>query len=227
MDDKNVRKIEAGQKMEAHIHYLVAFIGGFLGLFPIVNVVNVLGSAQTTNLIEIVLAILVGDGDLLFFHGIGALIFSFAIFLATVIPKHTKLDIKFLAMIFDILCGIVMYFFPKNAPVITFLYPTFFALSFQWCAFRGAYGYVCSSIFSTNNLRMCISAFVEVFVNKDRTFMLKAKFFGATLIAFHFGIIVSWVCWYFFGNRGFLAVIIPAFLCLLAVKKYNSIELPV
>ncbi len=219
---EKINKEKNTERQVAHIHYLAALIGGYLGLFPIVNVANVLGSAQTTNLIEIVLAILVGDGSMAFFHGIGALIFCLSIVLATVIPKHSRLDIQLLAMIFDTLCGLLMFLFPKNAPVVCYLYPTFFALTFHWCAFKGAYGYTCSSIFSTNNLRMCISALVEVLINKDKSFKIKACFFGMTLIFFHLGIIISWIGWHFMGNISFLGVITPTLFCtlrILAVKK--------
>jgi uncharacterized membrane protein YoaK (UPF0700 family) len=204
-------------KFEARVHYLVAFIGGFLGLFPIVNVAKVLGSAQTTNLIDIVLSALVGDGRLFVFHAVGALLFCFSVFLATVLPKHSKIDIRLLAMLFNSACAVVMWLFPMDLPAVLYLYPTFFALSFQWCAFKGAYGFICSTIFSTNNLRMCISAFTEVFFNGDRSFLLKAVFFGATLLSFHSGIALSWLCYHFLGNSGFLFALVPCAACFIAV----------
>ncbi|MBR0099652.1 MAG: hypothetical protein IJP90_08035, partial [Treponema sp.] len=55
---------------EAQIHYTVAFIGGFLGIFPIVNAAHFLGSAQTSNLIDIVLGTLNGEGRSVLFHAV-------------------------------------------------------------------------------------------------------------------------------------------------------------
>ena len=206
----------AAQNREAHIHYIVAFIGGFLGIFPIVNAVHFLGSAQTSNLIDIVLSSLRGEWNSLALHLFGAFLYCFAIFLATFLPKHTKLNVKICALAIDFACAVAMWRFPieRNLPLIFYLYPTFFAMSFQWCAFKGAYGFVSATIFSTNNLRQFVSAMTEVFCNGDKSFSLKAKFFGFTLLAFHLGVAASGVCWRFLGNAGFLLALLP--ICVVA-----------
>ena len=202
---------EACEACVAHIHYAVAFIGGFLGIFPIVNAAHLLGSAQTSNLIDIVLALVGGKWNSLLLHAIGLLLYTVPIFLATFLPKHTKINVKLLALVFDAACAFVMWRFPiqKDFPLIFYLYPTFFAMSFQWCAFKGAYGFVSATIFSTNNWRQFISSLVEVFCNGDKSFSLKAQFFGATLLAFHLGVAVSGVLWHFFANAGFLFALVP------------------
>ena len=201
---------------EAYIHYIAAFIGGFLGIFPIVNAVHFLGSAQTSNLIDIVLGSLRGEWQSVGFHALGAFLYCFAIFLVTFLPKHTRLNVKICAMVVDAVCAVVMWLFPtqKNLPLTVYLYPTFFAMSFQWCAFKGAYGFVSATIFSTNNLRQFVSAMTEVFCNGDKSFSLKAKFFGFTLLAFHLGVAASGVCWRFLGNAGFLLALLP--ICVVA-----------
>ena len=200
---------------EAHLHYLAAFIGGFLGIFPIVNIAHFFGSAQTSNMMDIVLNLLCGDWRSVALHSFGLFLYCFAIFLATFLPKHTKLNMKILAMAVDCICAIVMWRFPtdKNLPVTVYLYPTFFAMAFQWCAFKGAYGFVSATIFSSNNLKQFVSSLTEIFVNKDKSYTLKAKFFGATLLAFHLGVAVSGTLWHLLGNAGFLFVIIPAGAC--------------
>ena len=196
---------------EAQIHYTVAFIGGFLGIFPIVNAAHFLGSAQTSNLIDIVLGTLNGEGRSVLFHAVGAFLYALAVFLVTFLPKHTKADVKILAMIVDVSAAIAMWLFPteQNLPLTVYLYPTFFAMAFQWCAFKGAYGFTSSTIFSSNNFRQFISSLTEIFFNGDKSFSLKAKFFGFTLFCFHFGLVLSWLSWHFFGNAGFLFVIVP------------------
>ena len=205
----NSEQIQANH--EAHIHYFVAFIGGFLGIFPIVNAVHFLGSAQTSNLIDIVLASLRGEWRSLGFHALGAFLYCFAVFLVTFLPKHTRLNVKICAMVVDAACAVVMWLFPtqKNLPLTVYLYPTFFAMAFQWCAFKGAYGFVSSTIFSTNNLRQFISSLTEIFCNGDKSFSLKAKFFGFTLLGFHLGVAASGILWHFLGNAGFLFALVP------------------
>lgn len=68
---------------EARTHYLVSFIGGFLGIFPIVNASHFLGSAQTSNLIDILLGFIYGNGRSVLFHAGGAFLYAFAVFLVT------------------------------------------------------------------------------------------------------------------------------------------------
>ena len=201
----------SAQNREAHIHYIVAFIGGFLGIFPIVNAVHFLGSAQTSNLIDIVLGFIRGEWQSVAFHALGLLLYSTAVFLVTFLPKHSRLDVQLLAMAVDAVCAAVMWRFPVagTLPLAVYLYPTFFALAFQWCAFKGGYGYSSSTIFSTNNLRQFVSALTEVFCNGDRSFVIKAKFFGLTLLAFHLGVAAIGILWHFLGNTAFLFALIP------------------
>lgn len=211
--------MQNNETKEAHIHYVVAFMGGFLGLFPILNIAHLFGSSQTSNMIELVLSIFGREWSSVFFHFLGTFLYSFAIFLATFLPKYTKINIKILAMIIDILAGIVMCILPKDIPAIFTLYPTFFAMAFQWSSFSGGYGFACSTIFSTNNLKQFISSFTEVVFNKNKNFILKMKFFGATLLSYHFGVSFSFICWKFFDNKGFLFIVIPATVVLLKLKK--------
>lgn len=201
----------AKARHEAHIHYTVAFIGGFLGVFPIVNAVHLLGSAQTANLIEILFSSLRGDWIEVVLHILGAVLYCLAVFLVTFIPKHTKLNVKILAMLVDSACAVLVWRFPvdKNLPLTAYLYPTFFAMAFQWCAFKGAYGFTSSTIFSSNNLMQFISSLTEIFCNGDKSYSVKAKFFGGTLLGFHLGILSGGFGWYFLGNAVFLLALVP------------------
>lgn len=213
------------QNHEAQIHYTVSFIGGFLGIFPIVNAAHFLGSAQTSNLIDIVLGALNGEGNTVFLHAFGAFLYAFAVFLVTFLPKHSKANVKILAMLVDVSAGVAMWLFPteKKLPLTVYLYPTFFAMAFQWCAFKGAYGFSSSTIFSSNNFRQFISALTEIFFNGDKSFSLKAKFFGITLLCFHLGLTLSWLSWHFFGNAGFLFVILPCATVVYYGKKTKAL----
>lgn len=210
------------QNREAIIHYIVAFIGGFMGVFPVLNVVHLLGSAQTSNLIDIVLSLFRCQWNDFFLHLLGALLYCLGIFLVTFLPKHSRLNVKILAMAVDATCTFVMWTFPidRNLPLTVYLYPTFFAMAFQWCAFKGAYGFTSSTIFSTNNLRQFISSLTEIYCNNDKSFSVKAKFFGFTLLSFHIGIALSTLLWHFLGNAGFLFALVPiSFVVLLILQN--------
>ena len=208
-------------RIEAHTHYIAAFLGGFLGIFPIVNAVHFLGSAQTSNLIDIVLGAFRGDWKGVALHALGAVLYCFAIFLVTFLSKHIKFNIKIIAVLVDSTCAFVMWRFPinKNFPLTVYLYPTFFTMAFQWCAFKGAYGFTSSTIFSSNNLRQFIASLTEIFCNGDRTFVLKAKFFGMTLLAFHLGVLTSVILWKHFANAGFLFALLPCGIVVIMESK--------
>ena len=209
MDSNN---LPAGHETrEARIHYTVAFIGGFLGTFPILNSAHIFGSAETSNMIDIVLFSFLGDFKSMILHLFGTFLYGSAVFLATFLSRRTKLNVKILAMVVDCLCAIAMWRFPieRNLPLIMYLYPTFFAMAFQWCSFKGAYGFKSSTIFSSNNFRQLVSALTEVFCNGDKSFSLKAKFFGATMLGFHLGVAASFLCWKLLGNAGFLFALLP------------------
>lgn len=199
-------------RREAHIHYVISFCGGFLGLFPVVNVVKLLGSAQTSNLIDCVISLLGRNWTALFYHLLGVFLYALAAFLVTFLKTRLKLNIKFLAVFTDIAAGFVMWLLPEGLPKVVYLYPTFFAMSFQWCSFSGGYGFACSSIFSTNNLRQTVSSLTEWLCNGKIEFKLKTAFYGAVLASFHLGAAVSFILWEALGNVSFTFAAFPALL---------------
>jgi uncharacterized membrane protein YoaK (UPF0700 family) len=207
------------QKKEAHIFYMAALIRGFLGLFPIVSIVKNFGSAQTANMIEIIVAALEKNKINFSFYITGTFLYSMSIVFVTVLKRKSKTGIKFAALGINIIAVLAMCILPENLSPLIYLYPTFLAMPFLWCTFNGGYGFTSSPIFSTNNLRMFISSLVEIFIYKEKSFMLKAKFFGATLLFFHTGIVLSWICWHFFKKTGFLFALVPILLCSVMIIK--------
>ena len=138
-----------------------------------------LGNAHTTNLIKIVLRLI--DGDWLRY----AVIIVEAVSLAAV------------------------YFFPQNWPVYTRLYPCVFATAFQWSIFCGAQGFNCATIFNSNNYRQFSSSFAEVYLNKDPSFRPKMKFFGCTLLFYHFGVVYVYLILKAFSSYAIWSGLLP------------------
>lgn len=211
------------ERNTARLHYIAAFIGGFLGLYPILNVIGLLGSAQTSNLISLVLSLIGADWKQFALHGICAALYILAVFTATMLSSRTKINLKFLALLVDVLTSFVMFFYPRNLPPQAYLFPVAFAMAFQWSSFPGAYGFACSTIFSTNNLKQLVSSSTEVIFNGKKEFKLKAKFFGATLCSFHLGVTSIFLLWRYFGNISFTAVIVPVIIGLSLVSRYEGI----
>lgn len=173
-------------RQASRIHYNMALIGGFLGAYGVVSRGN-FPSAQTGNMISI-LTMAIGRKPLDFLIHVGALvIYVAAIVLCTWLPKHAKIRLPQLSLAVSSIAAVLMTMIPMNADPILSLYPLFFATAFQWCSFKGARGFTCATIFSTNNLRQFSSAAVEVWLNHDDSFLDKFRFFGGTLLSFHTG----------------------------------------
>lgn len=215
------------QHYEALLHYNVAFIGGFFALYTVLSRAGLLGSAQTSNMLYMVRD-LVGKNPLDFLIRIGSFFFYIAGFvLITWLPEHTNRDLKAISMWIDILVMLIIGFFPEDADPILSLYPVFFALAFQWCAFKGAYGYVSATIFSTNNLRQFTTAFTSYLMHKNPDMKIKMTFFGITLITYHVGAALAFLLWRIYSVRAIWFGMIPALGVLSLIALYQHQKLPV
>ncbi|WP_273463989.1 YoaK family protein [Treponema berlinense] len=202
-------RITPQAKRDAHIHYIVAFCGGFLTVFPLENIVKSFGSSQTTHLIEMVRLLIGKDWFELGLRFAGVLIFALPIFFVTYAKEHTKINVKYLALLVDVAMGFLMWLMPTNWPKVVYLYPTFFAMSLQWSSFSGSYGYAASTNFCTNNFKQTISALTEYFCNGKNEFKLKAQFYGAVLAGYYLGIFAGFKLFEKLGNFCFTLVTIP------------------
>lgn len=186
------------------VHYTMAIFGGFIGAYAILARMQVFGSAQTANMIELVCGILGRDPEEVLIR-IGALvIFIGAIALSAVLAKNVRWNVKYLAVLFDFAAICVVGFLPAKMDPVKALYPLFFVTAFQWCVFKGANGYVSSTIFSTNNLKQTVLSAAEYLLYKDEEEIRKEKgrkaaFFGGTLLSFHLGVGFGYLIWLQYG----------------------------
>lgn len=206
--------MEKESKFDIPVHYVMACSGGFIGAYAILSRMEVFGSAQTANLIELVCDILGRDRKEVVIRIVAMLIYMSAMGLTVIIGKKTKWNLKYLAIIVDVAAVTVVGFFPKEMNPIMALYPVFFATAFQWCSFKGAKGYVSSTIFSTNNLKQTVLAATDYFTSSpdDQERWKKAEkalFFGGTLLSFHTGVAVSYVLWTHYGIHSSWFCLLP------------------
>ena len=195
-------------RQASRIHYNMALIGGFLGAYGVVSRGN-FPSAQTGNMISI-LTMAIGRKPLDFLIHVGALVvYVAAIVLCTWLPKHAKIRLPQLSLAVSSIATVLMTMIPMNADPILSLYPLFFATAFQWCSFKGARGFTCATIFSTNNLRQFSSAAVEVWMNHDDSFLDKFRFFGGTLLSFHTGAAAAIFLTLVFEEKASLFCLLP------------------
>lgn len=194
---------------DGQIHYIMSFIGGFLGVYSILTCCDFFGSAQTSNLIYLITSLVGGNLFQFILRFGGMLLYMCAIALTVYLPKHYPIHLKTVSVLIDAAAAIILGFLPKDTDPVLRLYPLFFAMAFQWNCFKGAWNFVSSSIFSTNNLRQFTMAITEVFINKDNSHITKAKFYGKTLLSFHAGVGISYLLWLFFDIRTAWFCLIP------------------
>lgn len=83
------------------------------------------------------------------------------------VKNKTKYDVRAVSMVIKSLMILILGLMPADIDIVIGLFPTFFAMAFQWNSFPGEYGYVSSTIFSTNNTRQVSLALGEILFSDD------------------------------------------------------------
>ena len=179
---------ETEYKYERTLHHLIAVTGGVMAGCALFNRFDVMGCAQTANLIYLV-RVLIGQNWVSTLIHLGA----FGIYFGTnvlfvVLRDRTRLPLQLISMLLTSLALLLSGFIPADVYPALALYPVFLASAFQWDAFPGADGYVSSTIFSTNNTKQSAMALTEFALHHDRQKLDKAMFFFGSLLFFHVGV---------------------------------------
>ena len=223
-------EIEMENNSDVRAHFIMAVCGGFFGGYAIFGRMKVFGSAMTANLIELVGDLLGRDAREIALRGGALVLYAGAMVLFAVLSEKTEWNLKRLVFLFEFLAIAALAFMPGNMDPILALYPVFFVTSFQWCVFKGADGYACSTIFSTNNVKQTVLSFSEYFLTeKDRhdernEKLKKGKFFGGTLLCFHFGVAFAWTGLHFMGYAAAWLCLIPLAACVCTVEAGYAAE---
>jgi uncharacterized membrane protein YoaK (UPF0700 family) len=199
-------------------HHCVSSIGGFLGAYAIINHHDMLAAAQTSNLINLVLALLGGDIPK-FLARVGALVvYVFGFFMTIYIPRYTKFNLQSFSLCVDILAIIIMAILPEDTNDVVALYPVFFAMAIQWNSFLKIGEYSSSTIFSTNNTKMATMSLIEYFLDnkQDKSKLDKSKFLGATILGYHLGVALAFYSCKFLGTTGILMCFLPVIVSLVS-----------
>lgn len=214
--------MENEKKYETPLHYMMAFTGGFFGVYAILSFCDLFGNAQTANMIYFVTDLLGRNFADAFLRIGGALLFMAAIALTVYLPKHCRINLQVVSIFLDALAAVTIGLLPSDINPVLALYPFFFATAFQWNSFKGAKGFASSTLFSTNNLKQFTMAVTEVFLNKDKTHTVKAKFFGCTLLFFHVGVACSFIARTLIGPKSIWCALVPLGVALYTVCLANE-----
>lgn len=201
--------MEKKEKIDVILHFVMCFTGGFIGAYSVLNRMDVLASAQTTNMMEIVICLL-GHNIFEFITRFVALfIYMLAIALTVVLGHKTNLNLKRYAIVTNIVGLLILSLLPADMNPIIALYPLFFITATQWSIFHGAKGYNCSTIFSTNNLKQFVLSFTNYYIKREPADLEKGKFYIKSLCCFYVGVGISYFAFIYFGIIASLFGIIP------------------
>ena len=209
--------MEWNNRSEVWAHFIMAVCGGFFGGYAIFGRMAVFGSAQTANLIELV-------GDIL-----GRNLTDASLRLGALLLYAAAMVIFVVLRAVDAAAAAATAAMPEQMDPVLALYPVFFAMSFQWCVFKGAEGYACSTIFSTNNLKQTVLSFTEYFMvreddEEERTKKLKkGRFFGETILFFHASVAAAFLALHVMGLSAVWLVMLPLFACLVITELQEGV----
>lgn len=192
------------QNIDWYRHLAFACVGGFFGAYAILCRGGVMGSAQTMNLLEMVIDALYGRGFRMLEHFGAFVLYVIATMLTVILPFRWKIDVRRLSPFVTAMAAVIECFLPAETEIVLALYPIFFAMGFQWGSFGGARGFYSSTIFSTNNTKQATLALTEYLCTKDRKHLRKLSLFGTTLLCFHTGAAIGVGASHFWGVRGAL-----------------------
>ena len=209
-------------KYEARIHHIVSLIGGFLGAYAIISRTSNFGSAETINMIAIVIGLMDNNFEAYIFRLLALVLYISAIIFTVALPKLCKVNIQYLSMAIDAIGMIILAFMPIDFNPIIALFPVFFMSAFQWNSFSQVNGYNCSTIFSTNNLRQMIIGFTEYIANKKPEYLARGKFFGVTLIYYHLGVVYAFIVTKIWGIKASVAGIVPVIVATTMLIMYGK-----
>ena len=197
------------ERLDTYIHYCMCAMGGFFGGYAILNRCEVFGSSQTANLINLMLDLLGRNLPEFLVHLGAAVLYMAALALAVVLVKRTKIHMRYFSIVIDFLAIGILCCLPEEMDPILALYPIFFATAMQWSVFGGAQGFASSSIFSTNNVKQTVTAATAYAIDKKKDDLVKAKFFGGVLVAYHLGVVLAYLGFRYLGILGATFGILP------------------
>lgn len=213
------------EKRQLYLHSIMCLVGGFMGAYAVLGSAHMLGSAQTNNLIEIVVCLLGGNLWECLLHFCGLLLYVLGIFLCTLIQKRTPVNSQRYAILVDLLGLALLCFLPPGLNLILYLLPLFFMMATQWTAFHGIGEYNSSTIFSTNNLKQMTVSLAEYYLEgkTDIQKLRRGKFFANSLLWYHIGVAFSFFAHMVLGRFSTL-LCIPVVLIALLLTRPTSFQ---
>lgn len=209
-------------KYETKLHYIMSIVGGIFAIYAILQYANMLGSAQTSNMILSVRALLDGDFLSLVMRLGNLLIYAFGIVFTLLMAKYKPKAQKQISVFIDCLVIPILLLLPKNINPVIALYPIGLAMSVQWCSFREVGKNVSATTFSTNNFRQVVTSLFYYFSDGGKEYLSRAKFYLCTLLSFHTGVATTYFIWHYISKFAICIAFVPLLFAAVIVKKIKS-----
>ena len=211
---------------ETIAHHTLCLTGGFLGIYALLIREGTFGSAETSNLLLLVVSGLTATLGALLVRlgavGCGAS----GIALAVVGRRYWRpFRLRCLSIAVTTAACLACAWIPGEADPLLALYPVFFATAIQWVAYTQAAGFNSATIFSTNNLRQFAEGITEYLCTREAEQLRKLKFYGGTLACFHLGVAWGWWCtgrWGISGIYGCLPLLTVPLPALFSKEKTKA-----
>lgn len=182
-------------KEEMRLHYTMSFVGGIFAIYALLEHSNVFGSAETSNMILLVENLLHGD----VFHiaiRVGSLLaYAGGITLTIWMERYHAAMQKRICILIDCLAALILGFLLADTHPLVALYPVAFAMSIQWCGFRGVRKNTSATTFSTGNFRQLVTSIFNYAADRKQEDLFRIRFYILTMLTFHSGVALSYIVW--------------------------------
>lgn len=178
---------------EALLHYIMSVTGGIFAIYSLLEHSNVFGSAETSNMILLVNDFLHWDTFHILIRMSSLFVYATGIILAVwMAEKYPSLQ-KMVCIIIDFIAALILGLMPEGIHPVVALYPVAFAMSIQWCSFRGIDKNPSATTFSTGNFRQLVTIIFKYITERKREDLSHIRFYILTILSFHSGIATIYI----------------------------------
>ncbi len=196
-------------KQETLLHYTMSFIGGIFAIYSLLERANVFGSAETSNMILLVNDLLHWDSFHILIRFLSLFVYALGIITTLWMAKYHPDIQKRVCMIIDCFAALILGFLPKNVHPVIALYPVAFAMSIQWCTFRGIRENPSATTFSTGNFRQLVTTIFNFITERKPEYLPRIRFYTFTMLSFHAGVATIYIIWSYLPHQSIWIVFIP------------------
>lgn len=196
-------------KQENSLHYTMSFSGGIFAIYALLEHSNVFGSAETSNMILLVKDFLNWDLFHILIRLVSLLVYAFGIILTVWMAKYHSDTQKRICIIIDCFAALILGFLPEHIYPVIALYPVAFAMSIQWCSFRGVGKNPSATTFSTGNFRQLVTSIFNYITERKQEDLRRIRFYLCTMLSFHAGVAVIYIVWPYLPHQSIWIVFIP------------------